>query len=103
MTELGQLAGGFSLHYGLTLSYVPMFCNLSRLIFNSSKNVTHVEPGKEEQHVDRVINVLASGVAHRRYFEDSEHMMIELFNRSASTMSSKRVPGAGSTWTSIRC
>jgi len=81
LTELGQLAGGFSLHYGLTLSYVPMFCNLSRLIFNSSKNVTHVEPGKEEQHVDRVINVLASGVAHRRYFEDSEHMMIELFNR----------------------
>ncbi len=81
LTELGKLAGDFSLHYGLTCSYTPMFCNLPRLIFNHSKNVTHVQPGKEEQHVDRIINVLASGVAHRRYFEDSENIITELFNR----------------------
>lgn len=80
-TDLGKLAADFSLHYGLTWSYAPMFCNLPRLIFNHSKNVTHVEPGKQEQHVDRIINVLASGVAHRRYFEDSENIIIELFNR----------------------
>lgn len=80
-TELGKLAGDFSLHYGLTWSYAPMFCNLPRLIFNKTKNVTHVQPGKEEKHVDRIINVLASGVAHRRYFEDSEKIIIELFNR----------------------
>ncbi|MGH8553515.1 MAG: hypothetical protein ACRERS_09495, partial [Methylococcales bacterium] len=43
--------------------------------------MTHVEPGKAEQHVDRTINVLASGVAHRRYFEDSEKIIIEIFNR----------------------
>ncbi|MGH8547195.1 MAG: hypothetical protein ACRERU_01040 [Methylococcales bacterium] len=80
-TELGKLAGDFSLHYGLTWSYAPMFRDLPRLIFNHSKNVTHVQPGSEEQHVDRIINVLASGVAHRRYFEDSERIIIELFNR----------------------
>ncbi|MGR9107603.1 MAG: AprA-related methyltransferase [Gammaproteobacteria bacterium] len=80
-TELGKLAGDFSLHYGLTCSYTPMFCELPRLIFNHAKNVTHVHPGKEESHVDRIINVLASGVAHRRYFEDSEKIIIELFNR----------------------
>lgn len=80
-TELGKLAGEFSLHYGLTWSYAPMFHNLPRLIFHHSKNVTHVLPGMEEQHVDRIINVLASGVAHRRYFEDSEKIIIELFNR----------------------
>lgn len=80
-TELGKLARDFSLHYGLTWSYAPMFRNLSGLIFNHSKNVTHVRPGLEEQHVDRIINVLASGVAHRRYFEDSDKLIIELFNR----------------------
>ena len=79
-TDSGKLACEFSLHYGLTWSYAPMFCNLSSLIFNSTKNVTHVEPGKEEVHVDRVINVLASGVAHRRYFEDSEKIIIDIFN-----------------------
>jgi len=79
--DAGRLACDFTLHYGLTWSYAPMFCNLSRLIFNSAKNVTHVEPGKEEVHVDRVINVLASGVAHRRYFEDSEKIIIDIFNR----------------------
>ncbi|MGH8476545.1 MAG: hypothetical protein ACRER2_12360, partial [Methylococcales bacterium] len=80
-SELGKLAGEFSLHYGLTWSYAPMFRNLTRLIFNHGKNVTHVEPGQEESHVDRIINVLASGVAHRRYFEDSEKIIIEIFNR----------------------
>ena len=80
-SDTGRLACDFTLHYGLTWSYAPMFCNLSHLIFNSAKNVTHVEPGKEEVHVDRVINVLASGVAHRRYFEDSEKIIIDIFNR----------------------
>jgi ubiquinone/menaquinone biosynthesis C-methylase UbiE len=80
-TDLGKLACNFSLHYGLTLSYFPMFCNLSKLIFNSTKNITHVQPGNEEHHVDRTLNVLASGVAHRPYFEDSDKIIIDIFDR----------------------
>lgn len=80
-SDLGRLACQFSLHYGLTLSYYPLLCQLPKLIFNSSKNITHVEPGKEEIHVDRTLNVLASGVAHRRYFEDSAKIIIEIFNQ----------------------
>ena len=80
-TELGRVACEFTLHYGLTLSYWPMFCQLPSLIFNSSQHVTHVAPGHEETHVDRSLNVLASGVAHRPYFEDSEQILIAIFNR----------------------
>ncbi|MFH0343916.1 MAG: hypothetical protein ACHBNF_17750 [Chromatiales bacterium] len=80
-TELGRVACEFTLHYGLTLSYWPMFCRLPSLIFNSSRHITHVAPGHEETHVDRSLNVLASGVAHRPYFEDSERILIAIFNR----------------------
>ncbi|MDQ3775769.1 MAG: class I SAM-dependent methyltransferase [Pseudomonadota bacterium] len=80
-TEKGRVACEFTLHYGLTLSYLPLFCQLPRLLFDSVKNVTHREPGQEETHVERTLNVLASGVAHRRYFEDADAIIREVFNR----------------------
>lgn len=94
-TDLGKLACQFTLHYGLTLSYYPMLCNLPKLIFNSSKHITHVQPGKEEEHVDRTLNVLASGVAHRRYFEDSDKIIIEIFNQEPLSEQPKFVADMG--------
>lgn len=81
LTPLGREARDYSLHYGLTWSYYPMMRGLQHLIFRSQRNVTHVNPGERETHVDRVLNVLASGVAHRPYFEDADQLVIELFNR----------------------
>lgn len=80
-TEKGRVACEFTLHYGLTLSYLPLFCQLPRLLFDSVKNITHRERGQEETHVERTLNVLASGVAHRRYFEDADAILREVFNR----------------------
>lgn len=80
-TELGRVACNFSLHYGLTLSYWPLFCKLPQLIFGPGKNVTHRELGQEETHVDRTLNVLASGTAHGRYFEDSDAVILQIFNQ----------------------
>jgi hypothetical protein len=80
-TEKGRVACEFTLHYGLTLSYLPLFCQLPRLLFDSVKNITHRERGEEETHVERTLNVLASGVAHRRYFEDADAIIREVFNR----------------------
>ena len=80
-TEKGRVACEFTLHYGLTLSYLPLFCQLPRLLFDSVKNITHRELGEEETHVERTLNVLASGVAHRRYFEDADAIIREVFNR----------------------
>ncbi len=94
-TDLGMLASEFSLHYGLTLSYWPMLCNLQKLIFNASRNVTHVQRGQEEEHVDRILNVLASGVAHRRYFEDSDKIIIEIFNQEPISRQPKFVADMG--------
>ncbi len=80
-TEKGRVACEFTLHYGLTLSYLPLFCQLPRLLFDSVKNITHRERGQEETHVERTLNVLASGVAHRRYFEDADAIIREVFHR----------------------
>jgi len=94
-SDLGMLACEFSLHYGLTLSYWPMLCNLQNLIFNAARNVTHVQRGEEEEHVDRILNVLASGVAHRRYFEDSDKIIIEIFNQEPMSRQPKFVADMG--------
>ncbi len=80
-TATGRAACEYALHYGLTLSYLPLFCKLPELIFHPGHNITHVQPGREETHVDRTLNVLASGVAHRPYFEDSDRLILELFDR----------------------
>ncbi|MCI0429501.1 MAG: hypothetical protein L0210_03015, partial [Rhodospirillales bacterium] len=56
-TEVGRVACAFTLHYGLTLSYWPMFCQLPRQIFGPSRHITHVAPDREETHVDRSLNV----------------------------------------------
>ena len=80
-TELGRFACDFALHYGLTFSYWPLYCKLPQLIFGSERNVTHGELGHEETHVDRNLNVLASGMAHRRYFEDSDAIILQIFNQ----------------------
>ena len=81
-TEKGRVACEFTLHYGLTLSYLPLFCQLPRLLSDSVKNITHRERGQDETHVERTLNVLASGVAHRRYFEDADAIIREVFNRA---------------------
>jgi len=81
LTALGREARDYSLHYGLTWSYYPMMRRLPQLLARASSNVTHVERGRDETHVDRVLNVLASGVAHRPYFEDADRLVMELFDR----------------------
>jgi SAM-dependent methyltransferase len=80
-TQLGREACKFSLHYGLTLSYSPLFRKLPELLFRRCTNVTLPELGHEETHVDRTLNVLASGTAHRRYFEESDAIIAQIFDR----------------------
>jgi hypothetical protein len=94
-TEKGRVACEFTLHYGLTLSYLPLFCQLPRLLFDSMKNITHRERGQEETHVERTLNVLASGVAHRRYFEDADAIVREVFNREPITEQPRFVADMG--------
>ncbi len=80
-TAAGKVARHYALHYGLVGSYFPMLASLPSLLFAGRAALPRVAPGQPESHVDRRLNVLASAVAHRRYFEDADAIFLELFDR----------------------
>jgi SAM-dependent methyltransferase len=78
-TKLGQVACRYARHYGLMGSYLPLMSNLDRFIFHGAVLNPHVK-GQVETHVDRKLNVIASGAAHERYFEDSRSLFTNFFD-----------------------
>ena len=79
-TERGRLASRYALHYGMMGSYLPMMSNLEALLFEDARQRTHGADGVES-HVDRRLNVLASGAAHESYFADADAILRDVFNR----------------------
>jgi SAM-dependent methyltransferase len=77
-TALGQAGIAFIGHFGLVGSYLPMLARLEKLC----RGEITVTPGDGEWHCQRELNVQASAVAHRRYFDDAEHIFREIFNRT---------------------
>lgn len=66
--------------YGVTVSYLPTFKNLSELIFGNPAILNSV-PDELERHVNREMNVWGSGGAHSTYFKIIDNIIIELFNK----------------------
>ncbi len=67
--------------YGVTVSYSPMFRQVDEMIFGDPQHLREDQPGGEERHVDREMNVWGSGGAHATYFKRIDEIIIELFNR----------------------
>jgi DNA-binding MarR family transcriptional regulator len=76
----GKIACGHALHYGMVGSYYPMLIELNSLLFGN-RTIHAGNPGEEEWHVDRRLNVLASSAAHARYFRDADAIFLDIFNR----------------------
>ena len=79
-TTEGRIACGHALHYGMVGSYYPMLTELNSLLFGN-RAIYAGDDGKEEWHVDRRLNVLASSAAHARYFRDADDIFLDIFNR----------------------
>ncbi|RKH68635.1 SDR family NAD(P)-dependent oxidoreductase [Corallococcus llansteffanensis] len=65
----------------IAASYRPMLARLDTLVFGNPLEVIHKSGQEEEAHVDRTMNVVASGYQHRRYFAEAEAMLADIFNR----------------------
>ncbi|GGK86733.1 class I SAM-dependent methyltransferase [Mangrovihabitans endophyticus] len=64
--------------FGMSASYLPMFGRLPDLL----RGTLVVRPDAvPEWHVNRALNVHASGAAHGRYFRDTLAVVMDLFNR----------------------
>lgn len=79
-TSPGQQLYTYVPHLGMVGSYLPLFARLSDLY--GGKLVVANDDGAPEWHVNRSLNVVASGAAHSRYFADADQMFLEVFDRT---------------------
>jgi SAM-dependent methyltransferase len=80
-SESGLQARAFGLHFGGVATYLPLLAGLARLYRGELTVVPDPTSGEPEWHVNRALNVRISAAAHKRYFADSDHLFLEIFNR----------------------
>lgn len=66
---------------GTVYSYRPMLWGMTELIFGDAGKVFQRDDEGHENHLDRLLNVQASGFQHERYFKDCQSIIVEIFNQ----------------------
>ena len=66
---------------GTVYSYRPMLWGMTELIFGDAGKVFQRDEDGHENHLDRLLNVQASGFQHERYFKDCQSIIVEIFNQ----------------------
>lgn len=79
-TSSGRLARAFALNFGGVATYLPLLARLPE-IYRGELTVEQPQEGAPEWHVHRELNLRISAAAHRRYFVDSDEIVVELFDR----------------------
>jgi len=67
---------------GTVFSYRPMLANMGELLFGDVGKVFCRDAEGHENHLDRLLNVQASGFQHERYFKDCQAIIVEIFNQT---------------------
>ncbi|MBZ5586816.1 MAG: hypothetical protein LAQ30_32450, partial [Acidobacteriia bacterium] len=80
LTPCGRYAAQIATSFGVTVSYLPLFDNVSTLLFGNARMPRMDESGVELL-VNRGMNVWGSGGAHRTYFTKVDEIIVEIFNR----------------------
>ena len=69
-----------SLNMATACSYKPMLYKMDDLLFGDYKKVLTTDISGIEHHVDRTLNVLASGFQHGAYFDDYIRIIKDIFD-----------------------
>lgn len=70
-----------------------MFAHTKQLLLDEYKIVHQI--GFDEVHVDRKMNVISSGFAHHKYFQDVQKVIIKIFNNTNYTNQPKYIADMG--------
>ena len=81
LSVLGEAIFGRMLNAGTVASYAPMFRQMDELLFGDSAKVFERDENGHESHIERHLNVIASGFQHEKYFKDIDNILQEIFNR----------------------
>jgi acyl transferase domain-containing protein/NADPH:quinone reductase-like Zn-dependent oxidoreductase/NAD(P)-dependent dehydrogenase (short-subunit alcohol dehydrogenase family)/acyl carrier protein len=80
LTAEGRFAAERCLILATTASYASMLTRVDDLLFGNPAAVFARDEDGHEGHVDRTLNVLASGFQHTRFFEDLEEAVCRIFD-----------------------
>jgi hypothetical protein len=80
LTSCGRYAAEIATSYGVTVSYLPLFDNVSTLLFGNPR-ISRFDENGVELLVNRGMNVWGSGGAHKTYFKKVDEIIVEIFNR----------------------
>ena len=67
--------------YGVTVSYLPTFSQITNLLFGDPNILWKRNPNGLETHVNRRMNVWGSGGAHSLYFNKIDEIITHIFNQ----------------------
>ncbi len=81
LTELGRFLTDRALIVGTLAAYTPMLSQLGELLTGDPTNVFARDDRGHERHVERTLNVVASGFQHEKYFTDVRDIIISIFDR----------------------
>jgi acyl transferase domain-containing protein/NADPH:quinone reductase-like Zn-dependent oxidoreductase/SAM-dependent methyltransferase/acyl carrier protein len=95
-TELGRHMVDRALVMGVAASYAPLLRNARELLFGSASRVLQARDEGHEIHVDRSLNVVASGFQHDRYFKDIDEILLEIFDRQPLDRQPRYIADMGS-------
>jgi hypothetical protein len=80
LTASGHYAAQIATAYGVTVSYLPLFDNVSTLLFGNPR-IPRFDENGVELLINRGMNVWGSGGAHKTYFKQVEEIIVEIFNQ----------------------
>ena len=81
LTDAGKYILDRALLFGTVASYTPMLSHMDDLLFGDCQAVFTRHIAGDENHVDRTLNVIASGFQHQKYFAEVDEMILAIFNR----------------------
>jgi acyl transferase domain-containing protein/NAD(P)-dependent dehydrogenase (short-subunit alcohol dehydrogenase family)/acyl carrier protein/ubiquinone/menaquinone biosynthesis C-methylase UbiE/GNAT superfamily N-acetyltransferase len=80
LTEKGSYMLERGMILGTTASYRPMLSRVDELLFGDPRKVFQRGADGREGHLDRTLNVTASGFQHHRYFQDLRRVLKQIFD-----------------------
>lgn len=96
LTPAGQFMFERAMNLGVAESYRPMLNAVPELLFGDAEKVFQRDAEGHETHVDRVLNVIASGFMHDRFFAEVEDILVSVFSRDPISAQPRYVADMGS-------
>ncbi len=82
LTPSGQALLASSGALGVVVSYVTMFRGIDDLLFGKAEAVFDADEQGHESHIDRTLNVTASGLQHQSHFAELDTLILRIFDQS---------------------